>query len=204
MNEPAQPNWARALADDVEFRHEQAALGYCWTLVGISHDLKNDGDWVRATLGGRSVFVQRFGNSLRGFENRCVHRFFPLRTSDKGDGPVVCGFHHWRYNQDGQAIGIPHCPEIFGTTPRELNARLNPLEIATCGALIFGRFPKDGASESLEEYLGEGFPILNAVCAMPEPPYRFGDDIKANWKLLIQITLDDYHLVAVHHRRRTA
>jgi phenylpropionate dioxygenase-like ring-hydroxylating dioxygenase large terminal subunit len=201
MNEPSRANWARALTDDREFQHEQAALGHCWTLLGITHDIKNDGDWIRATLGCRSVFVQRFSNSIRGFENRCAHRFFPLRTSDKGNGPVVCGFHHWRYNQDGHAIGIPHCPEVFSTTPRELNAKLNPLEIAICGSLIFGRFPKDGATESLEEFLGEGFPILDAVCAMPEPPHRFGDDIEANWRLLIHITLDDYHLVAVHHRK---
>jgi hypothetical protein len=87
MNEPAHVNWARALTDDVEFKHEQAALGRCWTLVGISHDLKNDGDWFRATLGGRSVFVQRFGDSLRGFErgfeNRCAHVSSPCELPIK-------------------------------------------------------------------------------------------------------------------------
>jgi hypothetical protein len=84
------PNWALALTGDQEFKEEQAALGRCWTLLGVTPDLKDDGDWFRATLGGRSIFVQRFGDRIRGFENRCAHRFFPLRTSDKGNGPVVC------------------------------------------------------------------------------------------------------------------
>jgi len=191
MNEPPRANWARALVDDREFKHEQSRLGHFWTVLGITHDVKNDGDWIRATLGGRSVFVQRFGDTIRGFENRCAHRSFPLRTEDKGNGPVVCGFHHWRYDKDGRAVGIPMCPEMFGVTPRELDAKLNPVEIATCGSLIFGRFPDDGATGSLEEFLGEGFPILDAMCTIAGPPNRHKCVVKANWKLSIQITLDD-------------
>lgn len=200
MNQPIRANWARPLADEREFRNEQARLGHCWTLLGITNDVSKDGDWVRATLGGRSVFVQRFGDALKGFENRCAHRFFPLRTEDKGNGPVVCGFHHWRYNQDGQAVGIPMCPEMFGVTPRELDARLTPVEVATCGSLIFGRFPRAEGGESLEAFLGDGFPILAAMGTIAAPPHRHKDVIEANWKLSVQITLDDYHTPAVHGR----
>lgn len=198
------PHWARALTGDREFREEQAMLGHCWTLLGITPDLKKDGDWFRTTLGGRSVFVQRFGDAIRGFENRCAHRFYPLRTSDKGNGPIVCGFHHWHYNQNGHAVGIPNCLELFGTHPLNVGAKLVTLDIATCGSLIFGRFPGGRSSECLEEYLGEGFPILNAMCAMPGRPQRLNDRIAANWKLSMEITLDDYHNVAIHHRERYA
>jgi len=198
-------SWSHALTDEQAFRLEQDRLGRIWTLLGVSHDLRKDGDWIRARLGGRSVFVQRFGSVLKGFENRCAHRFYPLRTADKGNGPIVCDFHHWRYDQDGLAAGIPICREIFGVSPRELGARLNRLEIATCGSLIFGRFPAAGAADSpdsLEQFLGEGFPILEAMCTMPERPHRIKERIKANWRLLIHITLDDYHNVAVHQTRR--
>ncbi len=193
------PDWARALTGDREFREEQAKLGHCWTLLGITPDLKKDGDWFRATLGGRSVFVQRFGDTINGFENRCAHRFFPLRTSDKGNGPIICGFHHWHYDGGGHAVGIPNCLELFGTNPRGVGAKLVALDIAACGSLIFGRFPGGNTSESLEDYLGEGFPILDAMCAMPERPQRWNDPIAANWKLPMQITMDDYHNVAIHH-----
>jgi phenylpropionate dioxygenase-like ring-hydroxylating dioxygenase large terminal subunit len=198
------PDWARALTGDSTFRTEQAILGHCWTLLGITPDLKVDGDWFRATLGGRSVFVQRFGDAIKGFENRCAHRFFPLRRSEKGNGPIVCGFHHWHYNRDGHAVGIPNCLELFGTNPRDVGARLVALDIATCGSLIFGRFPGGTTSESLEDYLGEAFPILDAMCTMPGRLQRLNGHIAANWKLSMQITLDDYHNVAIHHRRRYA
>jgi len=126
-----------------EFKREQERLSRFWTLLGITEDVANDGDWFCATLGGRSIFVQRFGPAIKAFENRCAHRFYPLRTAKKGNGPIVCGFHHWRYDQDGRAIGIPMCQEMFGTTPRELDARLNPVEVAVCGSLIFGRFASE-------------------------------------------------------------
>jgi phenylpropionate dioxygenase-like ring-hydroxylating dioxygenase large terminal subunit len=199
MNVVKRADWARALSDDQAFRLEQDRLAHVWTLLAITNELKNDGDWIRATLAGRSVFVQRFGDTLKGFENRCAHRSYPIRTADKGNGPVVCGFHHWRYNEDGRAVDIPICREVFGVEANELTPKLNRLEIATCGSLVFGRFPKDGVTESLEDFLGEGFPILNAVCAIPGKAHPIEDMIAANWKLLFQITLDDYHIVAVHN-----
>jgi phenylpropionate dioxygenase-like ring-hydroxylating dioxygenase large terminal subunit len=200
MIEVKRADWARSLSDDQAFRFEQDRLAHVWTLLGITNDLKKDGDWIRAMLAGRSVFVQRFGDKLKGFENRCAHRSYPLRTADKGNGPVVCGFHHWRYNEDGRAVEIPICRDVFGIDAEELTPKLTPLEIATCGSLVFGRFPGEDATESLEEFLGEGFPIFDAMCSIPGKAYTIEDDTAANWKLLFQITLDDYHIVAVHHR----
>ena len=192
------PLWAQALGSADAFREEQAQIGKVWTLLGFASDVSKDGDWFRSTLGGRSVFVQRFKDELRGFENVCAHRFFPLRTKDKGNGPIRCGFHHWQYNKDGLAVGIPNCVELFGVIPRELGTKLKPLEIAVCGKLIFGRFPSAEHRESLEEYLGPGFDILKAMWSGDSAPYVAHSEIKANWKLGHHISLDDYHIVAVH------
>ena len=192
------PLWARTLTDPALFRWEQTRLGSVWTLLGVAGDVAADGDWMRATLGGRSVFVQRFGSTVRGFENVCAHRFFPLRTADKGNGPVRCGFHHWQYDQDGRAVGIPKCKEMFGVTPAELGARLEPVEVATCGGLIFGRFATSGDADSLERYLGAGFHVLEALTQDVKMPKPVILPFAANWKLGYHISLDDYHLVAVH------
>lgn len=130
-------DWARTLTDPQAFAHAQRCLGYAWTFLGFTGDVAKDGDGFRASLATRSVFVQRFGSELKGFENVCAHRFHPLRTEDRGNGPIVCGFHHWRYDKDGFAIGIPKCQENFGTVSRALGAHLAPIEIATCGTLVF-------------------------------------------------------------------
>src|SRR4029079_15681351 len=132
-------NWPETLIDPARFRDEQRRLARIWTFLGFAHDVTKDGDWFRATIATRSVFVQRLGDELRGFENRCAHRSFPLRNADKGNGPIVCGFHNWRYDQNGEAGDMALCGRV-GAAPGELGARLNPVDVDTCGTMIFGRF----------------------------------------------------------------
>jgi phenylpropionate dioxygenase-like ring-hydroxylating dioxygenase large terminal subunit len=144
------------------------------------------------------VFVQRFGDRLKGFENRCAHRFYPLRTKEKGNGPIQCDFHHWKYDQNGLATHIPLCQDQFETTPREMNARIAPIEVATCGSLIFGRFQNPHSGENLDEFLGQGAPIIEAMCTLTRRPRPINLVVEANWKLCYQISLDDYHPAAVH------
>ncbi|HTQ32584.1 MAG TPA: Rieske 2Fe-2S domain-containing protein, partial [Stellaceae bacterium] len=117
-------NWPDTLVDAAAFRREQTSLAKMWTFLGHARDVAKDGDWFRTTLATRSVFVQRFGDELRGFENRCAHRSYPLRTADKGNGPILCGFHHWRYDREGRAVAIPQCERLFGGSPQEVGARL--------------------------------------------------------------------------------
>jgi phenylpropionate dioxygenase-like ring-hydroxylating dioxygenase large terminal subunit len=190
--------WARTLSDPQAFAHEQRCLRYTWTFLGFTGDVAKDGDWFRALLATRSVFVQRFGSELKGFENVCAHRFHPLRTKDKGNGPIVCDFHHWRYDKDGLAIGIPRCQENFGTVSRALGAHLAPIEIATCGTLIFGRVPAPEKREPLEDFLGPGFAILEFLSRPAHKSLAMSQALAANWKLGLQISFDDYHPVAVH------
>ena len=200
--QPATPspftNWPDALFDLELFRKEQERLAHIWTFLGFKHDLAKDGDWLRAAIATRSVFVQRFGEELRGFENRCAHRSFPLRGAESGNGPIVCGFHHWRYDANGRAVGIPQCKELFGRTPREMTAQLTPVEIATCGSLIFGRFPKPGDNQTLEQFLGESFPILAAISKAKTAPRLITRVVEANWRLCFHANVEDYHPVAIH------
>lgn len=196
------PDWTQTLTDPQAFAHEQRCLAFAWTFLGFTTDLAKDGDWFRATLAARSVFVQRFGAELKGFENVCAHRFFPLRTEDRGNGPIVCGFHHWRYDSEGAVLGIPMCQEQFGTVSRALGAHLNPIEIETCGTLVFGRFPApvkgESPAQSLVDFLGAGLPILDALSRSGDTPQTLSMPVAANWKLNLHISLDDYHTVALH------
>lgn len=193
------PRWARAAVDDAAFAREQARLATLWNFVGFAGDIAADNAWFRTVLGGRSIFVQRFGDEIRAFENRCAHRFYPLRTEDSGVGPVVCGFHHWRYNREGRAVGIPECKAMYdGAIPRDLDARLRPLDVAVCGDMIFARFPTERAGESLGDFLGEAWPVVEKLGTPRRRPLRFEQTIESYWKFCHHISLDDYHIVAVH------
>jgi phenylpropionate dioxygenase-like ring-hydroxylating dioxygenase large terminal subunit len=189
------PDWAKALSDEAYFAQEQACLGAVWTFLGFESDIPNVNDWFRTTLGGRSIFIQRFKDGLKAFENICPHRFNQIRCEDKGNGHVICGFHHWQFNSTGDAVGIPKCKEYYGKTPAEIGASLNPVELSVCGGFIFGRF---GGGESLKSWLGDGYDILAYVTKGSELCGKLDLKVKAHWKLMMQIGLDDYHIVAVH------
>lgn len=190
-------DWVRAACDPAAFAAEQQALGRVWTFLCLDGEVAQDGQWFRTELGGRSVFIQRFGDRLRGFENVCAHRFHPIRREHRGKGAVVCPFHHWRYDAEGRALGIPVCDEAFGCLPKDLKARLKPVEVEVFAGLVFGRFPEPGG-ESLADFLDDAAPILAALCPPARPATRIGGEIAANWKFLTHVGLDDYHIVAVH------
>jgi len=193
-------DWARSIIDAAAFTAEQEKFAHVWTFLGLVVDVAKEGDWIKASLGLRSVFVQRIRGELKGFENRCAHRFYPLRTADKGNGPIVCGFHHWSYDGDGRALGIPMCVETFGVVARGMNARLTPIEVAVCGTLIFGRFPSPEATGTLKDFLGAAFPIIAGLSRMTRRPRHFSLPIEAHWKLCMHVAIDDYHLSAIHPR----
>lgn len=190
--------WGADFIDPGYFGREQLRLRTVWSFLGFVAELPREGDWIRRDLWGCSVFVQRCGGVLKGFENRCAHRFFPLRLKDKGSGPIRCGYHGWQYDQDGKVVGIPMCKELFNATPRQIDARLRPLEIATCGELIFGRFAEPNGAGGLSDYLGEFEPILRTMSSQSIAWRRIDRPVGANWKFVYQISLDDYHIVEVH------
>ncbi|MBL8523698.1 MAG: Rieske 2Fe-2S domain-containing protein [Betaproteobacteria bacterium] len=42
------------------------------------------------------MFVQRLSQTSGAFENVCVHPSCPLLKWPRGNGAMVCGFHHWK------------------------------------------------------------------------------------------------------------
>lgn len=180
------------------FDAEQRALAaQCWQFIGVADDLAADDAWIRSTLFGRDVFVQRFEGELRGFDNACAHRGFPLRRARAGTGPVRCGFHGWAYNKDGVPTTIPRNAELFGLSREQRAALALPaIRVAAIGRFVFGAL---GAARDLVSYLGPYADVYRAIDAALGPRLAFESHaIAADWKLHAEVSLDDYHLASVH------
>ena len=190
--------WLASLCNDRVFAEEQSRLRSYWTFVGFTSDLAAHNDWIRRDLWGRSVFIQNFDGELRGFANCCAHRQFPIRSEDSGNGSVRCPFHHWTYDKTGRAIGVPMSKDLFGGPPKTIGARLENVNVDTCGSLVFARMPIAGGGPDLASFLGPAAPILKYFTDGAGRPSASAMAIAANWRLSVHMTLDDYHLVAVH------
>lgn len=190
--------WLAALCDEQAFADEQQRLRPHWTFVGFTADLAKHNDWIRADLWGRSIFIQNFDGELRGFVNSCAHRQFPIRNEETGNGPVRCPFHHWVYDKTGKAIGVPMSKDLFGGTPKTIGALLTTVDVDTCGSLVFARMPAPDSAPSLAAFLGPAAPIVKFLTQGADHPISDAVEISANWRLSVHMSLDDYHLVAVH------
>jgi len=186
-------------ADPSYFTAEQAALrDAAWHFVGTTDELVQNNEWVRADAFGCDLFVQNVGGELRGFLNVCQHRGFPIRREASGRGPILCGFHAWRYDGEGRLVGVARNEELYAM-PREERAdrSLVPMRVEAAGPFVFAA--ASGRAPALADYLGRTYALLLAVGARKGAMrHRWAGEVQANWKLYYEITLDDYHVAFVH------
>jgi phenylpropionate dioxygenase-like ring-hydroxylating dioxygenase large terminal subunit len=74
---------------------------------------------------------------------------------------------------------------------------LEQFAVDTCGSLLFVRIANDGPS--LQDYLGGAYEHIHAVgSAIGEQLSCYPLRIRANWKVIIENTLEGYHVNYVH------
>lgn len=177
---------------------KQKVFQSTWQLVGYRSQLVNVDDWITAEIGGLSIFVQNCGGDLKAFLNSCSHRYSRLRAGANGNGCIQCPYHGWRYNMDGLPTAIPSRPRFDDMCAERIQElRLTQVNVAQYGPFIFVCI-KDPRC-SLREYLGDFSLKLNDITeGMGSFIGAIELDIKANWKLVIENTLEGYHLPWVH------
>lgn len=168
-----------------------------WQFAGFARDLANDNDYFTVEIAGKSVVVQRFGDAVKAFTNVCSHRHCAIRCEQYGNGPLRCAYHGWQYNEDGVPHVIPHKPRFEGLTldlRRQLG--LEKWNVEFCGEFIFVR-KSDG--ESLKTDLAHVYNILEEISnAMGALLYRGVDEVQANWKVVVENSLEAYHVGFLH------
>jgi p-cumate 2,3-dioxygenase alpha subunit len=141
---------------------------------------------------------------VRVLINSCLHRGALVCRTDSGNSDsFVCFYHGWTYNNCGKVIGIPDpegYPEGFCTAERTL---MSPPHVDSYRGFYFVNFSVK--APSLADYLGDarelmdltidsaeilgGWEVMKGTCKF---------DIRANWKLLLENSVDNYHFHTVH------
>lgn len=199
----------RSYYDGNVFAAEQKQLfSQIWQCVGFTQELASHQDFVVREIGGCSVVVQNFKGALRAFTNVCSHRFNRIQTKCRGNGSLQCAYHGWVYNEEGLPIGIPKKPRFDGLTPQRLQElALARWRVETCGRLVF--VCRETSAPGLADYLGSAFSTIEAMTLASGPLIDENVmTIRANWKVLVENTLESYHVHFVHpntfHRLNTA
>lgn len=193
-----QPFPARFYFDEAIFRREHERLFHReWQFVGLTDDLASNGDFVCQRVGDYSVVVQNFEGELRAFLNVCSHRFAEIRSSECGNGPLRCPYHGWTYNSDGVPTGIPSRPYFRDLKAKIPGLALRRFAVDTCGRFVFVRITEDGPS--LADALGGAATgLLNVSSVLDTRIDRTEWVFEANWKAVVENTIEGYHVGFVH------
>jgi len=169
-----------------------------WHIVGHVSQIPDAGDTKVVSLLGESIIVVRGSDGIvRAFYNVCSHRAARLcDESAKGLRQLTCPYHNWSYSLEGR-IKSRRLEVVFDETFDPEAHNLRPCHLRVFEGLIFLSVSDtptdfDAAYQPFHE-LFQYYGIADAKVIRVH-----GFPATANWKTLVENTIDPYHVPVVH------
>ena len=169
-----------------------------WLAVGCISDAPHDGDFFTCEHLGQPLLVRNIQGALHTYLNVCPHRHCLLTHAAQGNSQTLtCQYHGWEFNEDGRTGKIPDA-QSFKPFPGGPEC-LKKFRTEVRGPLIFVTL-NDNAP-ALAEQLG---PLADVCDEFPADRWRLSDswsyEFAANWKVVVENTVESYHVPTVHPR----
>jgi len=198
-DQPAPFGPAQYTDPGVAQRERDLVFGRVPSIVAHSSELPQPGDFVMLPMPRNRVIVARQQDgSVRSFVNLCRHRGAQLEERESGRCRLFsCGYHRWSYNPDGSLRAITR-DSTFGEVDRSKYGLIELPAEERHGFIWM--VDRAGAQIDVASWLG---PEMDAVLA----GYRLGElvafrsegfDEPANWKLMQDAFVDNYHIQYAH------
>lgn len=179
----------------------------CWLYAGHESEVRKNGDYLTRKVGGRPVLIVRGTDGvIRAHLNSCTHRGNPVAIEACGNARAfTCFYHAWTFDTKGQLVGLPG-DDSYAAGFEKSEMGLKPVpRFESYRGMLFVCYDKDAVC--LHDFLGDE--------ARKRIDYflDFGGDggseisagthsysMKANWKLLVENSIDGYHALSTHQR----
>jgi p-cumate 2,3-dioxygenase alpha subunit len=184
-------------------QERRTVFSRCWLYLGHESEVAAKGDYIRRTVGGRPlVLIRGRDDEVRALYNSCTHRGATICRSDSGNAKSFqCFYHGWTFDNRGALVGVPS-REAYGADFRveDLGLARPPL-VDSYRGFYFVCFDPDAMS--LHDYLAGAREYIDLVVDQSEEGLRVVNGtnkygVRANWKLLVENSIDQYHLPTVH------
>ena len=200
----ALPNAAYTSAAFLELENARL-FARTWMLAGFAHEIPEPGDVRPTNVAGEPVILVRCRDGeIRAFHNVCRHRGSRLVAEPcQGRKTLVCPYHAWTYGLDGRLLTRPH---FHGPGAHDIvepgngdGAKwgLKPVRTALWRDLVFADL--SGSAPPLEEHLK---PMTERLAGYRLDALGYAGklefEIEANWKLIHENFIENYHVFAVH------
>lgn len=182
----------------------RAIFDKSWIYLGHGSEISEAGAFRTRQIAGRPViFCCDRRGIARALLNSCRHRgALVCQLREGGSRYFQCMYHGWTYDIDGTLRNVPG-EDAYG--PHFDKSKLGLVAVPRLEQyrdFYFVNF--DGGAVDLETYLAGAKEYIDLVIDQ-SPSGRMEViagvqeyDIRANWKLLVENSVDDYHLPTAH------
>lgn len=191
------------VAQEVLDAEREKIFDKSWLYLGHETELKKPNDFKTRTVGGRPlIFARDAKGQVRVWVNSCPHRGATLCRESAGNARfLTCFYHGWSFSTGGGLVSIPGEDAYSPQFDRPNLAA--PARVDSYRGFVFVSFDPDIVD--LREYLAGAAEYLDLVADQSEDGMVVIDgshqySMKANWKLLVENSIDGYHAVSTHQR----
>jgi p-cumate 2,3-dioxygenase alpha subunit len=192
--------------DILALEHERV-FERTWLYAGHTSEVPEPGDFRSRNVAGRPIILVRGTDGIvRVLLNTCTHRGAQVCREACGNArSFQCFYHAWTFNNQGALIGVPGdeaYSEVFHQERKSLGLA-SPARVDIYRDFVFISF--DSHVEDLLDYLAGARDYLDLICDQSEVGMEVvhgtqAYSMRANWKLLVENSMDGYHARTTHLR----
>jgi p-cumate 2,3-dioxygenase subunit alpha len=194
----------RAMTDPaVLARERELIFDRTWLYIGHETELRKPNDFRTRSVAGRPlIFARDAKGKIQVWVNSCPHRGAMLCREGQGNARfLTCFYHGWSFSTSGDMVSMPddgsYGPDF------ERPGLASPARVESYRGFVFISF--DPGIVDLRTYLAGARDYLDLVCDQSEVGMEVLSgtheySVRANWKLLVENSIDGYHAVSTHQR----
>lgn len=172
-----------------------------WQYACHTSALNRPGDYVTLSIFDQDIVViLGHDGEIRAFYNVCAHRGHQLVEGTGTAGRLVCPYHAWTYQLDGQLIGVRRGTSTTPVNRSEIcltQVRADRLLDFVFVNLDLEAVPLSTYASGLADEIEATLPGIRDF--VPNDNWRmFDDPIASNWKALVDNYLECYHCETAH------
>ena len=171
-----------------------------WQAAARLDEIPEAGDYTTYEIGDQSVVVVRVDEStVKAYHNVCPHRGTALAqgTGRFGSCRIVCPFHGWRWDLNGNNQFILERQEFKGGELRDSDVALRSVQVALFAGFVFINF--DPNPQPFDEFIAPVREVIEGLAIGDMHHYWWKSiPVPANWKVAQEAFFEAFHVPATH------
>ncbi|HEY1075645.1 MAG TPA: aromatic ring-hydroxylating dioxygenase subunit alpha [Fontimonas sp.] len=172
-----------------------------WQAAARVDEIAEVGDYTTYDIGDQSVIVTRAdADTVKVYHNACPHRGTALSGGGCGhfkNGKIICPFHGWRWNLQGQNEFVLERGEFRNGQLRDSDVALREVHHRIFAGFVFINFDKN--PQPFDEFIAPVRELLEGLAIGDMRHYWWKAlPVAANWKVAQEAFFEGYHVPATH------